>query len=384
MTGGRIAHFLPVCLLALGVGGCAWFGDKPVEVPAPLAKIADARRVNEVWDRDTGKGAGKLYLKLAPAPAGDTIYAADVTGRVRAYDARNGRAKWTRNLKRPLTSGVAVSESRMLAATIKGDLYALDAATGKIVWQTPVGSELLMPAAVAGETAVVQGVDGRLVALSVSDGKILWTQERSEPALSLRGSAPPHIDGDKVIAGFASGKLAAHRLSDGAVIWETAIADARGRSEVERLVDIDGNIVIAAGVVYCAAYQGNLAAVNADTGRILWSREVSSYTGVGMNEARIFITDEKGVVMAFDASNGATVWQQEGLRYRGLSAPAVSGDAIVVGDGDGYVHWLATDDGRFLARARTARAAYLAAPAVSGDMVFVAARNGDVDALRLR
>lgn len=385
MTRLRFPVVRPIVIgaVALLMAGCAWFSSKSVEEPTPLNKIADAPRVRVLWDRDTGKGTNKLFLRLSPAPDGERIVATDAKGRVIAYHTVSGRKIWQRKLKRPVTSGVAVAGTRVLVPTSDGELFALDAATGKVIWQTFVNAEILAPAAVAEDVAVVQGVDGRVVALSVGDGSILWTQERAEPPLSMRGVAGPRIAGALVLVGYASGKIAAYKLTDGAQDWETVVGRPRGRSEIERLVDLDATFAVDGGTLYCAAYQGSLAAVDIHSGRIRWSRELSTYTGVVVGDGRLYVSDDRGIVTALDAATGEPAWQQEGLRYRGTTAPTLSGEFVVVGDSEGYVHWLARSDGHFVARKHAAGAAYLAAPVVAGDTVYVAARNGDVDALRL-
>jgi outer membrane protein assembly factor BamB len=276
-----------------------------------------------------------------------------------------------------------VAGSRVIVPTSDGELRALDAATGKVIWQTFVNAEVLAPAAISDDIAVVQGVDGRVIALSVKDGNILWTQERAEPPLSLRGVAGPRISGAHVLVGYASGKLVSYKLSDGSQEWEAVVGQPHGRSEIERLIDVDAFIALDADTIYAAAYQGSLAAVDINTGRIRWSREFSSYTGIAAGDGQIFVSDDKGVVIALNAATGEPVWRQEGLRYRGTTAPALSGEFVVVGDSEGYVHWLARTDGHFVARKHATGDAYLAAPVVVDGTIYLAASNGDVDALRL-
>jgi outer membrane protein assembly factor BamB len=372
-----------IAVLLLPVAGCAWFSSKSVEEPTPLQKIKHAPRVKVLWDRDTGKGTNKLFLRLSPAHDGERIIATDAKGRVIAYKAGNGRKLWLRKLKSPVTAGVAVAGSRVIVPTSDGELRALDAATGKVIWQTFVNAEVLAAAAIADDIAVVQGVDGRVTALSVTDGTILWTQERAEPPLSLRGVAGPRIAGAHVLAGYASGKLVAYKLSDGSQEWEAVVGQPRGRSEIERLIDVDASFALDADTIYAAAYQGSLAAVDIDTGRVRWSREVSSYTGIAAGDGRLYLSDDQGIVIALAAATGEPVWRQEGLRYRGTTAPALSGEYVVVGDSEGYVHWLASTDGHFVARKHATGDAYLAAPVVVDSTVYLAASNGDVDALRL-
>jgi outer membrane protein assembly factor BamB len=226
-------------------------------------------------------------------------------------------------------------------------------------------------------------VDGRLFGLAAADGKRLWVYERSEPALSLRGTDTPVMVADAVVAGFASGKVVALRLKDGGAMWEATVSQPRGRNEIERLVDVDVPPLVFGDAVYAASYQGKLAALNPRTGAVLWSRDVSTYSGLTSDGNNLYLTDDKSNVLAFDRRTGASLWKQEGLRGRRLNGPVVYGDAVVVADAEGYVHWLARDDGRFVARYSLGGGPIRAPAIVGGDTLFVSNASGTLAALQL-
>lgn len=369
--------------LALSLGACSWFGDSSLEAPAELVEFDATAKVSEQWSVDTGSGPGRQYLKLTPALHGGTVYTVDARGRVRALAQDSGKQLWRTDLDMDISSGVGFGDDLVLVASRKGEVVAMDKDKGRVQWRAPVTSEVLAAPAADSGVVVVQSVDGRLTGLAVADGKRLWNVDRSEPALSLRGTATPVIVSDAVLTGFASGKIVAIDLRTGRLLWETPVAQPQGRSEIERLIDVDVPLLVLGRTLLAAAYQGKIVAVDMESGRLLWSRDISTYSALAADRSNAYVSDARGHVYALDLRSGATVWKQDKLQARRLSAPAVTGDAVAVGDFDGYVHWLAREDGRFLARERAARAAVLAPLVADGASVYVTTQNGDLTALHL-
>ncbi|MFP5344188.1 MAG: outer membrane protein assembly factor BamB [Gammaproteobacteria bacterium] len=262
-------------------------------------------------------------------------------------------------------------------------MLALDEIKGGVTWRVRVSSEVLSPPRVAQGIVVVRCVDGRLFGLNAGDGSRIWVYDSAAPALTLRSTSAPLIVGDKVIAGFANGKLAAVSLQEGKLLWETAIAEPRGRTELERLVDISGDPQEYDGVVYAASFQGRIAAVQADSGQLLWARDLSSHAGIAVDERYVYVTDAQSQVYALDRRDGRSLWKQDKLRARALSAPAALGEYIAVGDFEGYLHWMARDDGRFVARVRVDDNGIIATPVVSADTLYVNGKGGVLAAFRL-
>lgn len=368
---------------ALAVFALAGCGSAPVrEPPAPLPEFQPAFQVQHAWSVDVGSGT-KDYLGLVPRAEAGTVYAAGAAGRVSALAAESGRRQWQADLQLAVSGAVGLGADIVAVGTRRGEVIALARNSGQQVWTAAVSSEVLAPPAIGAGIVVVRTVDGRVFGLSAGDGKRLWVYERAEPALSLRGTDRPVIVGDLVLVGFASGKLVVLRLNDGRPVWETTVSQPRGRNEIERLVDVDAPPLVVDDVIYVASYQGKLTAVNPNTGNIIWSRDVSTYTGLASDGLHLYLTDENSHVLAFDRRTGASLWKQEALRGRRLNPPVVHGDFVVVADFEGYVHWLARTDGRFIARYRIGSHPVRAPAAVADDTLFIAATSGTLSALRL-
>ena len=353
------------------------------EPPAPLTDFTAERKVQEIWSVDIGANAVKSGAKLSVYFDGTAIYVSDRRGRVSAYAADNGHELWATRVGQPVTGATGAGDGLVVVATNKGRVIALDRNNGKQLWESVVSSEILAPAAIHSNVVVVQSIDGKVVGLSAADGKKLWVYERLEPALSLRGTAAPVIVSDVVLTGFASGKIAGIQLKDGKLLWELAVSQPRGRNEIERLVDVDVSPLAIGSVLYAASYQGKVIAVDMQTGRILWSRDVSTYSGMDADNKNIYLTDDHGDIVAFDQRTGASVWKQGQLHVRNLNAPRYTDGFVAVGDFEGYVHWLSREDGHFVARHRVGRAPILTQPIASGNMLYVNDQSGTLSALRL-
>lgn len=353
------------------------------EPPAPLKDFKAERQVKRLWSSDIGASAVKMPTVLSPALEGNMIYATDPYGKVSAYDAMSGRERWQTGLSQRIAGATAAGSGIVVVTTQKGEVIALDGNDGRRRWSSALTSQALAPAAIGDGVVVVQTVDGTLTAFSVSDGARLWRSERTEPPLSLHGTARPQIVTNVVLTGFASGKVAALELRSGKLLWEFPVTQPRGRNEIERLVDVDVAPVVVGSVVYAASYQGKLIALDAQSGRILWSRDVSTFSGMDADAANIYLTDEHGLVLAFDLRTGASVWKQDQLRGRQLSAPRVLDGVVGVGDFDGYVHWLSSEDGHLVARYRIGSSPIRSQALTERDIYFVNDQSGDLAALRL-
>lgn len=381
-------RFLIAIAGGLWLSGCglgAWFGggESNVEPPAPLPEFAAGRSVREVWAAEFGLAGGAQFLKLAPLAQNGMVYVVSQEGVARAFSAADGKMLWEQVLEVPVSSGLGEGDGLLFVGTRKGEVIALAPATGKLVWRARVSSEVLAPPSAQSGIVVVQAVDGRVLGLSAETGDMRWFLERNEPALSLRGTAAPLIMAGAVITGFANGKIAAIDLRSGRLLWETAVTEPRGRSEVERLVDVDSPPLVIGNVLYAAAYQGKIVAVSLENGRVLWSRDLSTYSELDADGANLYVSDERGHVHALNLQSGATAWTQEKLHARGLGAPVVVGRTVAVGDYQGFVHWLSVEDGRFVARHQVRGGPVRSKPAVAHQTLMVCSQGGVVSALQL-
>ncbi len=383
-----IRRLLPLLLVVLSAG-CgslgSWFGrsDQTLQ-PAKLQSIAQPIAIQQLWQTRVGGGARDPSLQLTPALADGRLYAASSDGTVVALDALSGRQLWANATRLPISGGVGLSAAGglVLVGTTQGQVVALRQQDGQEAWRAQMTSEVLAPPRADGGVVVVRTIDGRFTGLDARSGERLWIHTHVVPALSLRGNSPPLVAGNLVIAGLDTGKLLVLSLDRGLPVTEKTIAPPRGRTEIERLIDIHSEPKIYGDTLYVAAYRGSVAAIDMRGGNLLWTREVSSYAGIDVDARQVYVSDDTDAVLALDRGNGGILWKQGELTGRRLSAPAVSDNHIVVGDFEGYLHWLSQDSGRIVGRVRAASKAIVAPPLAVGGIVFVQDQGGTLGAFR--
>jgi len=374
---------LIVIVALLALAACSKDKNKDVDKPAKLTNVQATLRVDRVWSADVGGAKVPLRLGLALAVDGDRVYAAGRKGDVAAFALVSGHQIWRTRTKAPLGGATAVAAGLVVVGSSDGDVIALDAATGRVRWRVRVNGEILSSPVIGPRAVVVRTADGKLRGLAIADGKDLWQQEQVVPRLSLRGVARPTIAGDMAICGFDNGKVVAVNSIDGTISWETPVAPPRGRTELERLVDIDSAVRVSAQDVFVVGFQGKVAMLALDTGQVWWSHEASSYRSLGIDGDNIYMASADGEISALTQRTGAEVWHQKALLRRGLSAPAVSDDAVAVADFQGYVHWLDKSTGALAARVSTGKFRISNAPVVAGNLLIVINDRGRISAYRV-
>jgi len=368
------------CLAALAACSSK---DKDPDKPAKLVDVHETLRVERVWGDDVGGAKVPLRLGLALTVDGDRVYAAGRKGDVAAFQLASGHQIWRTKTKAPLGGATAVGADLVVVGSSDGDVIALEAASGKVRWRVLVNGEILSAPAIGPRAVVVRTADGKLRGLALADGKELWQQEQAVPRLSLRGVARPTIAGDMAICGFDNGKVVAVNSIDGTIAWETPVAPPRGRTELERLFDIDSAVRVSGEDVFVVGFQGKVAMLALDTGQVWWSHDASSYRSLGIDDDNVYMASADGEITALTRRTGAQVWQQKVLLNRGLSGPAVSDDAVVVADYQGYVHWLDKTTGALAARVSTGKFRISNAPVVAGNLVLVINDRGRINAFRV-
>ncbi|MEQ1544026.1 outer membrane protein assembly factor BamB [Methyloglobulus sp.] len=359
------------------------------EPPSPLVEYNPEIQAQVVWKENVGVGTDEQTLKLVPAIGNGKIYAADRDGLVQARDLTTGNLAWEVEIEDQNEDAVHFSGGAGLGATAvilgsnNGEVIALSAENGSVLWKTPVSSEVMSVPVVASGIAIIRTTDGSVIALNEKTGQKVWSYEHNVPALTVRGTGTPLIIEDTLIEGYDNGKLMALRLEDGKYVWESSVTIPKGRSEVERLVDIDVDPIESRGVIYTASYNGGSAAVSILDGDVLWRNEaVSSHTGLSQDEQYLYISNSDGHVLQLDKRTGSSLWEQKDLHGRRLTSPVAYQGNVVVGDVEGYVHWLSSTDGRQLARVQVAGDAIDAKPVVVGDTVYIYAKDGTLAALK--
>lgn len=351
------------------------------ERPLPLPTNSHEVEAKSAWSQPLGAWQTPPEGTIQPALLDGRLAVVDGLDWLRGLDARTGRIRWERRTELPITAAVTAADDALLVGTREGEVIAYTLKDGDVRWRTTLSSEILAQPTVAGDMVIVRSGDGKVYALKLADGKKVWTFDRAVPTLSLRGVGRAVVDGNEVFVGFASGKLAALSLKDGSLLWESTVATPQGRSELERLVDVDAAPVVRGDTVYAAAYQGRVAALSRDGGRVLWSRDLSVYNDFIADDHALYLSDDHGAVWAIDRASGAALWKQERLGKRRLSAPVLFGGYLVVADFEGYLHFLARDDGRLVGRYHVADAGVVGMLAAD-KLLYVQGRDGGVMALR--
>jgi outer membrane protein assembly factor BamB len=357
----------------------------PAELePKELEDIQQQVRFEELWSADVGSGQDIRYTLLEPAVSGEVIYAADIEGNVVALDRMSGKRIWRTELDEPVSAGVGQGRGLVLVGTYDAEVIALDAESGEERWRSKVASEVLAAPQTNGDVVIVQAFNGRLTALDHETGQQRWVYESSMPLLTLRGNATPLIVGSTVYAGFANGKVVALEADDGLLIWEQRVAIPQGRSELERMVDVDASPLLVGNILFVVSYQGELVALSRATGRPLWTQPASSYNNLGAGQGKVYMTAADSSVEAYDATNGQLAWENEQLLRRKLTAPTAFEDYVAVGDEvGGFLHLLSHSDGEIVARRRIDRSGLRSPMVAVDDVLYVYSNDGSLVALRV-
>jgi len=380
-----------------------------VEPPTELKRIDAQLDAERAWRTVVGgEEEDGLLLPLAPASDGRRVYAAGRNGVVVAIDAASGEQAWETIVPRltrgsieslglwnralrpiaetdrqRLSAGPGLGAGVLVVGSSDGEVAALAAADGRLLWNVALSGEVVSTPAVDGSTVVVRLVNGQLVALDAKDGSTRWIADQPVPSLSMRGGARPVIVGERVYSGFDNGKVAAYDLARGQLAWEAPLATPTGRSEIERLVDVDGMFQVTVDEVFAVAFHGRAAALDAASGRTLWQRDMSSARGLAADFLGVYVTDADGQVWALDRGNGGPLWTQADLRAREITAPVRIGDALAVGDLEGYVHLLDRETGRIVGRLRVGPTPIVAPLLAVDDLLVAQDAHGRVTAWRI-
>lgn len=377
-----------LCLAMLQ--GCStvrgWFGgddeEDPTE-PTALAEFTPTASVSRIWTASAGEGEGRLGIRQGPVVADGRVFAAAVDGGVTAYDLATGARAWHHESELPLSGGPGAGEGLVVVGSLEGDVVALDAATGAERWTAKVPNEVIAAPVVGQGLVLVRSNDGRLTAFDAGSGDRRWFWNRELPSLTVRGNDSPVLGPGYVFIGNDDGTLAALALADGRPLWDQVVSPADGRTELDRMADVDGAPVLDDTRLFASSYKGQTVAIDAPNGRVLWSSENGGAGRVGAASDRLVVADRGGVVWALDKASGSAYWSQPALARRSTGSAAIHGDHAVVGDFDGYLHWLQLDTGAFAARARAGGDAIRGAPVVADGILVVQDIGGDLSAWRL-
>ena len=377
----RIGRNLLALSAVLLLSACGLFGDDDEELePAELIEFETKVPVKRLWSTKVGSDAEFLRVALRPMGDGNRIYAASINGNVVALDPVSGKQVWRSKLGLGLSSGPGVGEGLVVVVAADGYVIALSADDGAERWRAYISGESLATPLVHDEWVVVQTVDNKLTALSVFDGTERWSLDQTTPTLTMRGSTSPQAVGQSVVTGFDNGRVMAINLESGDVEWDSMLAPPSGRSDLDRLSDIDGDIAVVGQDIYASGYQGRIASLAGESGQVLWARELSTYAGVSADWNNVYSTLQNGELIALSRGGGTELWRQNVLLRREPTVPVSFRTTVVVGDLEGYLHFFSNVDGEPAARVRAGKSAIVSTPLVMADRLYVQSDDGTVSA----
>ena len=357
------------------------FGRVPADAPDPLVEFKSVSASTVLWQAKLSESEDFDFVPVVEA---GYVYAASSKGEIAKFDAVSGKQEWRINSPEVLSGGVGVGGSLVMVGTQKGWVYAYDIA-GKFLWKAKLSSEVLSAPKYFDGLVIARSGDNHIYGLNANDGTRKWVYDRTGPALTLRSSVGVIVDGGAVYAGFGGGKLVALRADNGKMLWEASVAQPKGVTEIERIADITSLPVVEGPLVYAVAYQGKIAAVDRMSGRIVWNRDISSLTGLSMEDGRIYLAHAAGAVYALDYTTGKSFWRQAVLKNRKLTLPLPMGGLVAVGDLEGYVHFLNRDDGALASRLQVGSSAVMPKMALlSSNSLIAQTRDGGLYAIQVK
>ena len=382
----RVLLVLP---LVLALGACStvkgWFEpeDEDPTAPVELVDIEEKVKIKKLWSVGVGNGQGKGLYKLQPVLVGDTLYAASAEGEVKAVDRRKGKTLWKSDLDMGLSGGVGHYGDALFLGSSDGFVLKVSADSGELLWSTRLQGEVLAPPQGNGQVVIAQTYDGKLQGLDAETGDKLWTYDSDVPVLTIRGTSTPILNGNTAYAGFANGRVVAFDAQTGGILWEVRVAISQGRSEIERIVDVDGRMALIGNELYAASYQGRIVAIDTASGRKIWQKDVSSFSGVSQGFGNVYVTDEDGTISAYLRNGQGLRWEQDALGYRELSRPTPVSSYVAVVDLDGYLHLVSQVDGELVGRAKAGGGGARADMIAEGNILYVFNNDGKLIAFEI-
>jgi outer membrane protein assembly factor BamB len=387
---------LAILLLSSSLLACSSSDDEdPSTKVAELSDLDNAFNVEILWDRSVGDGVSDYFSRIKPIVAYNKVYSASRMGDVIAFDKESGKEVWQADLSdindersfwdsrvsALVAGGPIAGLNKIYLGTENGDIFALDAETGELVWQAKIKGEIITPPAIDSGILVVNSASGLLKGFDANTGKELWKAEQDVPALTLRGISTPVIASGGVLVGSGKGALGVYILDKGQAGWTTEVGEATGSTELQRVIDVDAAPVVFGDKVYAISARGNLVAIELQSGRILWKRQYSSYRQIAVYRNDIFITNVSGHIYALNRINGIERWSNVELTNRGVTGPAVVDKYIVVGDMEGYLHWLDQETGNIVSRYEVDGSGIHSTPTVVDDIIYTQTRDGDLQVI---
>lgn len=376
----RLSRTLLIALLPVLLAACASTPEQGE--PAELTRFEQERELELLWSESVGNGQGDSLLQLVPAADGDILYVISADGELLALKAEKGEQVWRRELKEPVSGGIGIAEGLLLLGTAEGEVLALDKGTGELQWRRKLTGEILAAPQGNRDVVVAQTYDGHVVGLRADNGEQLWSYAASVPRLTLRGTSTPLLEGNLVLAGLANGRVVALDQQTGALHWEVRVSVPKGSTEIERLADVDGRLLVDNDQLFAVGYQGKIVAVDLRSGRRLWERDASSYVGLVAGYGNVYGVATDATITAYQQNGQGVIWSQTVLANRKLTEPAILGGSLVVGDFEGYLHFISQVDGHLVAREYVDSSGFRGPLLVDGNRLFAYANDGTLAVYR--
>lgn len=373
-----LSRLIVLVSAVITLAGCSSTGDEIK--PSALVSFKPEKSIKVLWSKNIGTNFGDKYHQLTPSVSGNSVVVTDVAGKVSSYDLQTGSLAWEKDLDVAISSGVGSSPTTVVVSTYSGDVIALEADSGNVRWQVPVGGEVAAPAQLNQQLVVLRMVNGDVLALDLMSGEQLWVYASNQPNLTLRGTTSPMVALDATLTGLDNGKFVAIDNNNGDILWQHRISIAKGKSDIERLTDIDGKPILYKNIVYVPSYRGNLTAINPFNAEIVWRRPYSTYRGLAAGNNSIFLSADNDVVHGIDAQSAAEIWRQDLLLNRSITSPTSISDQVVVGDKQGYLHFMSQEDGHFVARFKVG-GALVGDLLVKDETLYALSNNGRLTAM---
>ncbi len=388
----------------LSLASCSLFSKKTGNEPMELVDFKETIKLDKVWSRGIGEGQSKSFTSLEPAIDGDKIYAVDYEGLLVAMNAETGKKLWSRKINQQsqglwawiksffedgdanyqIVGGIGAEQGLLLVATYAGEVLALDENTGDELWRHQVAGEILSAPHTNGSVVAAQTVNGKLYAFNAKTGEQLWFYDNPPPVLTLRGTPSPIVTDTAIYTGFSNGRMMAFNPNNGLILWEKRIALPKGRSELDRMVDIHATPLVESGILYVGTYQGRIEALARGSGSPLWGQDGSTTETMALAGGKLFVSSSEGQVLALNSASGEQQWSNEKMLRRKLGGPQAFGNYVAVVDFEGYMHVMDQSDGEFVARTRVDRKGARAPMLTTGEMLYIYTNSGKLMAYKVK
>lgn len=386
----KLLNYFFITVFAFSLAGCSLFNsEEDVIQSAPTPLVKNQFTIKHVWKNSLSNDT-RIYSLLGPINYEGVIYTANRAGQVKAINQKTGKTVWDNDLSKSslflssmalFSGGVSVDEKYVYIGSERAVVYALDRTTGQLVWEQPVKGEVLARTTAFENNLIVYTANGYLQALNKNTGKSLWEEQLAVPTLSLRGNSTPTVAHGAVIIGDANGRVNTFLIKNGQLIWQQRISEPSGSSEIAKLSNVNANAVVEGNIVYAAGYNGNIAALDLSSGQTIWHRKLSTTHNVALNKNTLFAVDQNDNVVSMSKKEGLQIWKQSDLLNRQLTDPVIYQNYIVVGDFEGYLYWLNSENGDIVAKVQVDDSGFLSTPLVLGNQVIIQAKNGSIYAL---